>query len=418
MTMTGNGSNVALSRRGFICAAGALGASAACGFGFLPAPASAAGARDPRFVVLILRGAVDGLSAVPPVGDPDYAALHGDLAFAASGDRGALPLDGFFSLHPSLVAFKRMYDGKRAAIVHSVATGYRDRSHFDGQDVLESGYPSPGRTESGWLNRTLSALPAPASTRLGGLGVGATAPLVIRGPAPALGWARPDGVAPAGNDLAQRVLDLYARRDPLLGERLSAGLAAERVASEDPAAEAMQRLRGGGPVEQMRLAAQGAARLLAAPDGPRIAALAFNGFDTHLNEGAAQGTLAQRLTGLDAAFDAFETNLGDAWKDTIVVAVTEFGRTVRVNGTHGTDHGTATAALMAGGALAGGRVIADWPSLKAERLYEGRDLYPTADLRAVLKGLLADQFGLSAKTLAGAVFPGSEAIAPMKGLIA
>ncbi len=416
--MTANETDFALSRRGFVRGAGALSAGVLCGVGFLPRPAGAAGARDPRLVVVVLRGAVDGLSAIPPVGDPDYAGLHGDLAFAASGERAGLPLDGFFAAHPSLAAFKRMYDEKHATVVHAVATGYRDRSHFDGQDVLESGNPGPGRTESGWLNRTLSALPGPASSRTGGLGVGAIAPLVIRGPAPALGWAPPGGIAPANSDLTDRVLDLYAQRDHLLGERLSAALAAERVASESSTSEAARKPRGGGPVEQMRVVAAGAARLLAAPDGPRIAALAYDGFDTHQNEGVAQGLLAQRLQGLDAAFDAFETNLGDAWKDTVVVAITEFGRTVRVNGTHGTDHGTGTVALLAGGALAGGRVIADWPSLKPERLYEGRDLYPTADLRGVLKGVLTDQFGLSPKALAESIFPDTPAIAPTKGLVA
>jgi uncharacterized protein (DUF1501 family) len=410
-------SNLTLSRRRFLRAA-AAGAGVLCGAGFLRAPASAAGARDPRFIVVILRGAVDGLSAIPPVGDPDYAGLHGDLAFTASGERAALPLDGFFAAHPSLAAFRRLYDRKQAAVVHAVATGYRDRSHFDGQDVLESGYPRPGRTDSGWLNRTIGALPASGSSRGRGLGVGATAPLVIRGPAPALGWAPPGGIPPADADLARRVLDLYAERDPPLAERLSAALDVEKVAAESASPEPAKKQRYSGPVEQMRVAAEGAARLLAAPDGPRIAALAFDGFDTHQNEGAAQGLLAPRLRGLDAAFDAFETDLGDAWRDTVVVAITEFGRTVRVNGTHGTDHGTGTVALLAGGALAGGRVIADWPSLKAERLYQGRDLYPTADLRGVLKGLLSDQLGLSPKTLAEVVFPDSAGAAPMKGLIA
>ena len=411
-------SELAISRRALVSGAGALGASALCGAGFFSVPASAAGARDPRLVVVVLRGAVDGLSAIPPVGDPDYAELHGDLAFTASGERAALPLEGFFAAHPALAAFKGMYDKKQAAVVHAVATGYRDRSHFDGQDVLESGNPAPGRTESGWLNRTIGALPAPASSRKRGLGVGATAPLVIRGPAPALGWAPPGDVGPASPDLTQRVLDLYAHRDPPLGAQLGAALAAEKVASESSASGSGEKPRTAGAVEQMRLAAQGAARLLSAPDGPRIAALAFDGFDTHQNEGAAQGVLAQRLQGLDAAFQAFETDLGDAWRDTIVVAITEFGRTVRVNGTHGTDHGTATVALLAGGALAGGRVISDWPSLKSESLYEGRDLYPTADLRGVLKGVLADQFGLSPKTLAEVIFPDSAGVAPMKALIA
>src|SRR5208282_240646 len=257
-----------------------------------------------------------------------------------------------------------------------------------------------------------------ALSRARGLGVGATAPLVIRGPAPALGWAPPGGVAPASSDLTQRVLDLYAHRDPALGAQLSAALAAEKVASESSAGEDAKKPRNGGPVEQMRIAAEGAARLLAAPDGPRIAALAFDGFDTHQNEGAAQGLLAQRLQGLDAAFDAFEANLGDAWSDSVVVAITEFGRTARVNGTRGTDHGTGTVALLAGGAVAGGRVVADWPGLKPERLYQGRDLAPTTDLRAVLKGVLADQFGLSGRTLADGVFPDSAPIAPMRGLVA
>jgi uncharacterized protein (DUF1501 family) len=173
----------------------------------------------------------------------------------------------------------------------------------------------------------------------------------------------------------------------------------------------------GSPVELMRMAAGGAASLLAAPDGPRVAALAFDGFDTHQNEGAAQGLLAQRLQGLDAAFDAFETTLGAAWSETIVVAITEFGRTARVNGTHGTDHGTGTVALMAGGAVAGGRVVADWPGLKPERLYQGRDLNPTTDLRSVLKGALADQFGLSERALAEVVFPDSAKITPTEGLV-
>ena len=407
----------ALSRRGFVRGAGALGAGVLCGAGFIGAPASAA-TRDPRLIVVILRGALDGLSAVPPVGDPDYAGLHGDLAFAASGERAALPLDGFFAAHPALEAFKRLYDREQAAVVHAVATGYRDRSHFDGQDVLESGYPGPGRTESGWLNRALSLLPGSAPRGARGLGIGAVAPLVIRGPSPALGWAPPGGIGAASGDLAERVLDLYAHSDPALGRALDEALRAEKVAAETPAHEAAKTPRLSGPEEAMRLAAAGAARLIAAPDGPRVAAIAYDGFDTHQNEGAAQGALARRLQGIDAAFAAFEDNLGDAWRDTVVVAVTEFGRTVKVNGTHGTDHGTATVALLAGGAVAGGRAIADWPGLNTERLYQGRDLYPTADLRSVLKGVLADQFGLSPKALAETVFPNSAGVAPMQGLVA
>lgn len=401
-----------LSRRKVLC-----GFSASLGAAFLPQAASAAGARDPRFIVIILRGALDGLAAAPPVGDKDYALLRGPLALTASGERAGLPLDGFFVTHPAMPVFARMFKQRRATLVHAVATNYRERSHFDGQDVLESGYPTPGRTDSGWLNRAVAALPSSGGERRG-LGVGAVAPLVMRGPAPALGWA-PQGFPSASDDLAARVLDLYAHRDPGLGAALRIGLDTEKMASRDGMPDEMKKVRGGmDQAGGMRQAAAGAARLLAAADGPRVAALAFEGFDTHQNEGAAQGQLANRLTGLDGAFEEFEKGLGAGWRDTVVVAVTEFGRTARVNGTNGTDHGTGTVAFLAGGAVAGGRVVADWPGLAPERLYQGRDLNPTTDLRAVLKGVLADQLGLSKQVLAEKVFPQSSAVASMGGLVA
>src|SRR6516164_6573265 len=186
------------SRRALLMASGALFAWA-----FIPRFARAADSRDPRLVVIILRGALDGLSAVGPIGDPDYAGLHGDIALSLSGPHAALRLDGFFALNPAMPTLARLYKANQAAVVHAVATGYRDRSHFDGQDVLESGYPAPGRTESGWLNRALGALPKSGTGGSRGLGVGAVPPLVIRGPAPAFGWAPPGGLAPASPDLAQ-----------------------------------------------------------------------------------------------------------------------------------------------------------------------------------------------------------------------
>jgi len=229
-----------------------------------------------------------------------------------------------------------------------------------------------------------------------------------------LGWA-PSGLAAPTDDLASRLLDLYAHADPPLGAALRAGLDADHMATR----RGMDGLKPGGDVAQaMRRSAEGAARLMGADDGPRIAALAFDGWDTHANEGGATGRLAQLLGGLDGAFAAFENELGPRWKDTAIIAVTEFGRTVHINGTTGTDHGTGGVAFLAGGALAGGRMIVDWPGLKSADLYEGRDLKPTTDLRAVLKGLLADQFGLSDAVLGNAVFPGTAAVMPMKGLIA
>ena len=398
-----------LTRRAFVGAVGATFASA-----MIPRWASAAGARDPRLVVVILRGALDGLSAVAPIGDPDYADLHRDLALQWSGAHAALRLDDFFGLNPSMTNLSRLYDAKQALIVHATATAYRDRSHFDGQDVLESGL-APGHADSGWLNRAVAALPSgPRVGAAGALAVGATAPLVLRGSAPILGWA-PSGLAAPGDDLIARLTDLYDHTDPALAQALKAGLDADRMATHS----GMDSLKPGGDVAlAMRKAAQGTARLMNADDGPRVGALAFDGWDTHANEGGATGRLAQLLGGLDGAFAAFESEFGPRWKDTVVVAITEFGRTARINGTIGTDHGTATVAFLVGGALAGGRVVADWPGLRTADLYEERDLKPTTDLRAVLKGLLADHLGLSADVLARNVFPDTLGVAPMRGLIA
>ncbi len=390
-----------------------VGAGAAFAYAAIPRWASAASARDPRLIVVILRGALDGLCAVAPIGDPRYAELHRELALRWQGEHAALRLDDFFGLNPAMINFARLYDSKQAIVVHAAATQYRERSHFDGQDVLESGMP-PGHADSGWLNRAVFALPV--GERLAtpnALAVGYAAPLVMRGPAPILGWA-PSGLAPPTDDLVARLTKLYSETDPPLAQALRAGLDADRMAN----ARGMDELKPGGDVAaQMKKAATGAGRLMAADDGPRIAALAIDGWDTHANEGGATGRLAQWLGGLDAVFAAFESELGPRWRDTVVVAVTEFGRTARINGTIGTDHGTGTVAFLAGGALAGGRVIADWPGLGASDLFEGRDLKPTVDLRAVLKGVLADHLGLSGETLAHAVFPDSIGVRPMAGLI-
>jgi uncharacterized protein (DUF1501 family) len=209
-----------------------------------------------------------------------------------------------------------------------------------------------------------------------------------------------------------RLLDLYNHRDPSLASALSQGLQIEKFASNDGG---MKPAMNG--VNAMRLAARGAARIMAKDDGPRVAALAFDGWDTHANEGGPVGRLAQLLAGLDGALADFETGLGPKWRNTAIVVVTEFGRTARINGTSGTDHGTGTIALLAGGAIKGGRVMSDWPGLKVADLYQNRDLKPTTDLRGVLKGLLRDHLGLGDHVLAENVFPDSAAVKPMQGLI-
>ena len=400
-----------LTRRRLLGTAGAL-----FGWSFLPRLALAAGARDTRFVVVVLRGALDGLSAVAPLGDPAYAGLRGPIALTRDGEHSALPLDGFFAVHPAMPNFARMYHAGAACVVHAVATGYRERSHFDAQDVLESGQPGPGQIASGWLNRLAASLVAadrlpPPGAKASLLGVGAVPPLVVRGTAPVYGWA-PPVIGFASDETARRVLALYGARDPELAARLQKGLEADRIAG------AAAHAPGARPDPYMRTVAEGAARILAAEDGPRLAALAFEGWDTHADEGGATGRLAKLLGQLDEALAAFETGLGPRWRDTVVLVVTEFGRTAQVNGTVGTDHGTATTALLAGGAVKGGRVVADWPGLGPSALYEGRDLKPTLDLRSVVMGVAQDLYDVSPAALGRTVFPGAEALKPYRGLVA
>jgi uncharacterized protein (DUF1501 family) len=388
-----------------------LGGVSFAAWAYLPKFARGADGRDPRLIVVILRGALDGLATVAPVGDPDYAGLHGAIALTRDGPHAAVMLDSFFALHPAMPEFARMYRDKHAAVIHAVSTPYRDRSHFDGQDVLESGFAGPGRVQSGWLNRALEALPR-GERVMSALAVGPTTPLVLRGGAATVGWA-PVALPQADDDTAMRLVNLYSHRDPALAAALSQGLQLEKAAQGDD----MKPKPGANGIAAMRLVARGAAKLMAVDDGPRIAALAFDGWDTHANEGGPVGRLAQLLGGLDGALAEFESGLANRWRDTVVVVATEFGRTARINGTDGTDHGTGTIALLAGGAVKGGRVMSDWPSLKPASLYEGRDLAPTTDLRTVFKGVLHDHLGIAERVLAESVFPDSAAARPMQGLV-
>ena len=376
--------------------------------------------RDPRFLLIVLRGALDGLATVAPVGDPDWVRLRGDKALTLGGAAPGLALDGFFALNPAMPNLHRLYKAKQATIVHAAATPYRERSHFDGQDVLESGLARPGQTDSGWLNRALATLTADepvAAQARATFAVGPVTPLVVRGKAQILSWT-PPRLPPAGDDTVTRLLDLYAHTDPELARALEERIGIAAIARDGDMSPG-RGLAGAGAVRRYFLESAGAAaKFLARSDGPRIGALAFDGWDTHANEGATNGRLAALLGALDGAIAAVESGMGDAWRETVVAVVTEFGRTARINGTDGTDHGTATVALLAGGALKGGRVVADWPGLAANKLYEGRDLRPTTDLRGVMKGVLRDHLRVSDGALATAVFPGSAAARPTRGLVA
>ncbi|MEA2878688.1 MAG: hypothetical protein QOF14_3884 [Hyphomicrobiales bacterium] len=409
----------AATRRELLGGAGVLFA-----WPFLPKIARAEG-RDPRMLTIILRGALDGLAAVAPVGDPDWVKLRGDRALVLDGKTPALPLDSFFALNPAMPNLYRMFKFNEAAVVHAAATPYRDRSHFDGQDVLESGLPNPGRADSGWLNRALGGLQAEARVRSDrrAFAVGPVTPLVVRGPTPVLSWT-PTRIQPASEDTMARLLDLYHHTDVELARVLEGRRDLSILARAGDAATMAPtegRATPQGFPAQVRAffadAAGTAAKFLAREDGPRIGALAFNGWDTHVDEGADSGRLATLLGALDGAIEAVRVAMGPVWSETVVTVITEFGRTARINGTNGTDHGTGTIALLAGGAVKGGRVIADWPGLKNAQLHEGRDLAATTDLRAVLKGLLKDHLRVTDQALAGNVFPGSGDVKAMAGLV-
>jgi len=389
---------------------------------------------DSRFVFVMLRGALDGLSAVPPVGDPEYSSLRGQIALAKSGEGAALPLEGPFGLHPALKFLHESYAAKELAVLHAVASPYRERSHFDAQNVLESGDPRPHGSTSGWINRALTALPA-GKAREAGVALGANVPLAMRGPAEVASWS-PTKIAALDEATLARITDLYAR-DPLLSQRLADALASDAIANEaqtaadgesQDAATAMAGTKPDSVVERdakekrnynARYAetARAAAGFLKRDDGPRVAMFDTTGWDTHANEGGAQGQLALRLRGLDAAMAALKETLGPVWRHTVVLVATEFGRTAAINGTRGTDHGTGAAAFLLGGAVAGGRVLADWPGLARASLLDSRDLKPTRDLRTVMKGVLRDHLDVPAAALDGQVFPDSAGVRPMNDLI-
>jgi uncharacterized protein (DUF1501 family) len=375
--------------------------------GALPRAVLAAAPGERRFVLVVLRGAMDGLGAVVPVGDRSYAARRGNLAL---DPHGCLRLDGFFALHPALAPMHPFWERGQLAFVHGAGNGYRTRSHFDAQDLMEAGLGAKTGVSDGWLNRALALMPQ--SNRRLGLAVGGAVPLVLRGPVQVASW-EPPGMKPAQPEFMATLVKLYAS-DPVLGPALGEGLKAQSFSTEVLGGDMKRGPQGFGPNAFKPLAAA-AGRLLAAADGPRIAVLEMGGWDTHAGQGTDKGRLAQNLAGLGEGLAALAEALGPAWSETIVVAITEFGRTVAANGTNGTDHGTASVALLMGGALKGGRAIGDWPGL--DRLEENRDLRVATDTRAVLKGLLRDHLGLDAAAIDRRVFPDAAAIRPMSGLL-
>ncbi|KAJ56190.1 twin-arginine translocation pathway signal [Actibacterium mucosum KCTC 23349] len=378
-----------LSRR-FVL--GALGCSAAAAPMLTPVTLAAA-PWDTRLVVIILRGAMDGLDVVQPYGDRDFASWRNTLAIGP--DNGAQDLDGFFALHGGLSSLMPLWTKGELGFAHAVSTPYRDkRSHFDGQDLLEAGTGfDTGLTgvRDGWLNRMLQAVPGVQAETAFAIGQGEMR--VLRGPLPTSSWS-PEaqlGLTPAARDL----MALVTRNDPLLGGAFNSAIDIAQDLQETLADPETRQ----GPAHQT-LARFAADRLL---DETRVAAFSINGWDTH---NAQARTINAPLERLSDMILTLKDRLGDVWGKTMVMAMTEFGRTVHENGTGGTDHGTGGAMLMAGGALGGGRVYGAWPGLGHGDLYKGRDLMPTADVRAYAGTAMKGLFGLNRDVIEGAVFPG------------
>ncbi|MEO0466762.1 MAG: DUF1501 domain-containing protein [Pseudomonadota bacterium] len=354
-------------------------------------PAFAAPSSGNKLAVIILRGALDGLAAVPPSID-QLADWRPNVM-----PENPLRLTSSFALHPALGGLHGLYTGGEASIVHAVASPYRGRSHFVGQDLLESG--STGDVlRDGWLNRALQSAPTPLSA----VSIGPATPLVLRGPAEVGTWSPPVLPEASGDTLA-RLGDLYAD-DPMLGSALAQAVELDAAASD---MTSMGRTARG---DEAGAALPALARLMAAENGPDIGVASVGGWDSHAGQ---IGQLNNALSRLDAALLAMKDEFGAAWARTQVAVVTEFGRTVKENGTRGTDHGTGGAAFLLGGAVAGGQILGDWPGLAERDLFEGRDLAPANDLRAIFMAMLGQQFGFSRSELTRTVFPGANGVLPL-----
>ncbi|MEE2860682.1 MAG: DUF1501 domain-containing protein [Paracoccus sp. (in: a-proteobacteria)] len=379
-----------LSRRLFLQASAIAGCSAAA-HPLLSSAAFASAPGDNRLVVIILRGAMDGIDAFQPYGDPDLRALRSTLSLGP--DHGATDLDGFFALHPGLATLLPLWQAGQMTFAPAVSTPYRDkRSHFDGQNMLEAGTGTdldPAAQQDGWLNRLLQLMPGQASETA--YSVGAERMRILRGPAAAKSWS-PDAVLNLSPQ-AERLLSRIYHDDPLF--RDASAQALEIVASLSPP----QPGRKPEP-EHLELARFAADRL---NKETRIATFSLSGWDTHAGQA---GVLHRPLARLAEAILALRSELGRNWDRTTVMAMTEFGRTARENGSAGTDHGTGGAMLVVGGAVRGGRVLGGWPGLRDGDLYAGRDLMPTRDIRAYAAWAMHGKFGIPRDRLERAVFPG------------
>ncbi|MDY7097039.1 MAG: DUF1501 domain-containing protein [Pseudomonadota bacterium] len=387
-----------LSRRALIGGALAIGSATA----LVPKIAFAQAAGDRNLLFVLLRGAMDGMAMLAPLGDPAYNAAR---AQALSDYEGARKLDSLFTLHPAMQQIGKAYTRNEALFIHATATSYRDRSHFDGQDLLESGAAKPNTMRDGWLNRLVGLIGqadgSPLAVPPKALAISPTIPLALRGDAPASNYA-PSSLPEASADFIERVSLLY-KNDPELGELWSSALETRAMAADD----GLRNLRDAAKTGKL------IASLMRGETGARISMVELSGWDTHANQ---RGNFRRSASALDTMLGAYQTAMGSAWDKTAVIVATEFGRTVSYNGTRGTDHGTASATMLMGGAVKGGRILGNWPGMAKANLYRGRDLMPTTSLESIIAGATAQHFGLDPMAVQARLFP-ERTSRPMEGLI-
>jgi uncharacterized protein (DUF1501 family) len=379
---------MSLDRRAFLGSAALLAT---------PSVLFAQAATERRFIFIIQRGAADGLNTVIPYAEPVYASARGALAIDPAT---MLKLDGTFALHPSLAKMRELYTAGHASFFHAVASPYRDRSHFDGQNVLETGGNAPYQLKDGWMNRLVAQLPRNGKAPIA---FSPAIPMALRGPVDVTTYA-PSALPQANEDLLMRVEQLYAK-DAQLHALWSSALEARGMAGD---------MAGSGNRQNAAAMGKMAAGFLARADGPRIAMIETGGWDTHSGQNAR---LANQLRGLDSMIAALHEGLGPVWAQTVILVATEFGRTVAANGTGGTDHGTGAVAMLAGGAVQGGRIVADWPGLAPANLQDGRDLKPTLALDALVAATCAESFGQDPERMSRVLFPQGARAKPIGRLL-
>jgi uncharacterized protein (DUF1501 family) len=378
-------------------------------------PVWAARAETPqsqRLVVVMLRGAVDGLNVVVPYAEPAYYESRPTIAIPRPGtENGGLALDNRFALHPALASLQPLWAEKKLAFIHAAGSPDPTRSHFDAQLYIENGTPGRGATPDGWMNRVLSAMPGQRSPT-DALSIGPTLPQILKGPVAVANLPLgPKAAAPMAIDrpeIASAFDKLYAGTDRQSvayrqGREARSQLIADMGNEEQQMAD-----NGAPPADTFPALAGRLAHLLVQDSHIRLAFASLGGWDTHVDQGSHAGQLANRLKPLGDGLAALAQGLGPVWSDTVVVVISEFGRTVHENGNHGTDHGHGNVMWLAGGPVKGGKVYGEWPGLGAAQLYQNRDLAVTTDYRHPLAIILERHLRLPDATMAK-IFPGMAA---------